>query len=276
MTHGMSGGLARPDALWARAAAVYRERWKVVLAVILLGNAAILAAFLAACASFMGAFFFARGMADVVGLTAMMSAAAFAAAVLVWSQAALLWAAAEPGGLQVCLEAAWRKLPGFLLTCCLYLAACIGGFFLLVLPGLLASFWLAFAPLIYLTEDVGPLDALLKSVHYVRGRSVAVAGLLCLASAAGGLPGFVPVAGAVLQMLAWPFVLMNVAALLAELRRLRGGEPFAPAPRLKLMLFCCMAGCLIPIGLAPWALPWLWRYAAGHAGLVMQWLLRGR
>ena len=274
-----TGDLAPPAELFARAAGSYRDRWKLVLAIILLGSAAILASFLAAGAVFLGSLFFAPRMSDVVVIMAVMSAVAFSAAALVWSQAALLLAAAGPGpapGLAACLEAAWRLLPGFFLTCCIYLAVCLGGFFLLVLPGLAAGLWLSFGPLIYLTEDVGPLEALLKSIHYVRGRSFPVAGRLVLAGAAGSLPGLIPIAGAVMGMLAWPFVWMNMAALLDDLRRLRRDEPFAPSRRMKMLLFSAMAGCLIPVVLLPWVLPWLARYLLSHAGLMMQRLLRGR
>ena len=273
-----TGDLVPPAELFARAAGSYRDRWKLVLTIILLGSSAILASFLAAGAVSLGSLFFASRMSDVVVIMAVMSAVAFSAAALVWSQAALLLAAAGPGpapGLAACLEAAWRKLPGFCLTCCLYLAACLGGFFLLVLPGFAAGLWLSFAPLIYLTEEVGPLEALLKSCHYVRGRSLPLAGRLCLVSAAGSLPGLIPIAGAVMGMLAWPFVWMNMAALLDDLRRLRRDEPFAPLRRMKMLLFSVMAGCLIPVVLLPWVLSWLSRYLIGHTGQLMQMLSRG-
>ena len=279
MTSRERDGLARPDRLFTRAAEAYRERWKPALAIVLLGNAAFLAAFLTAGAVSLGSFFFAPSLGATVVIFAVATACVFSLGVLAWSQAALFLAAvpssASPG-LASCLDASWRRLPGFALVCCLYLAACVGGTCLLVVPGLAASLYLVFGPLIYLTEDVGPVEALLKSWHYVKGRSWPVLGRLCAIGAVGSLPGFVPLAGFLLQLLAWPFVLMCLAALLEELRRLRGSEPFVPARREKAAL-AVVAGCsAIPLLLLPWALPRIMTYMVAHADQLLALLMRSR
>ncbi|MBI5241206.1 MAG: hypothetical protein HY926_12105 [Elusimicrobia bacterium] len=262
----------------ASASRVYRERWRLALSLILLSLAATVVPLAAALALSLGALLFAPGWSEAVAITSLTAACVFAAAAGVWGQAALLLAAALPGpapGLEACLETSWKRLPGFLLVCVLYLAACLGGTCLLLLPGLAASLWLVFGPLIYLTEDIGPVEALLKSWHLVRGRSWPVAGRLCLFGAAGTLPGLVPAAGVVLQTLAWPMVLMSLAALLDELRRSRGGEPFVPARRQKAFLFIAAGASLLPLSLLPWLAARFMSYAAGHSAEFAQRLMPG-
>lgn len=273
------GGLVRPDELLVRSARLCRDRWKPALAVLLLVQAAFLAAFLAAGAFALGALFFAPGLSGTIVVLSLSSASAFCFFAVVWGQAALLLVVTPSNpspGLVPSLETSWRRLPGFFLACSLYFAACIGGGCLFVLPGLAAGLWLVFGSLIYLTEDIGPVDALLKSRHYQRGRSWGVLGRLCAVVAAGSLPGFIPVVGFLLQMLAWPFVLMCLAALLEELRGLRGSEPFVPGRREKTVL-AVVSGCsAIPLLLLPWALPWLLEYLAGHSAQLFDLLIRSR
>jgi hypothetical protein len=272
-------GLPAVPELFARAALVYQERWRLALSIVLLGFGAVVVPFAAALVLSLGALFFAPGLSDVVVITAMTAACVFAVFVSVWSQAALLLAAALPApapSLAVCLEASWRRLPGFLLTGCLYLAACVGGTCLLVLPGLMASLCLAFGPLIYLTEDVGPVEALLKSWGYMRGRLWAVAGRFFAICIAGSLPGFIPLAGAPLQILAWPLVLMSLAVLLEDLRRLRGAEPLVSARWGKAVVFVLAGFSLVPLLLLPWVLPWIMGYAANHSDQLFRLLVRSR
>lgn len=273
------GGLSRLDILFARGARMYRERWKTALAVLLLSSAAILAAFLAAGLATFGAVIFLPRSCDLIVMPAVLAACAFSFGILVWSQAALLLLAtpaqAVPG-LESCLEASWRRLPGFFLAGALYFAACVGGTCLLVLPGLMASLCLVFGPLIYLTEEVGPLDSLLKSWHYTRRRLWAVAGRLLAVGAVGSLPGLVPLAGGLMQIMVWPLVLMNVTVLLDELRCLHGPGPFVPARWEKAVVFVLCGFSLVPLLLLPWFIPWMIGYATDHSNQLLQLLLQSR
>jgi hypothetical protein len=251
----------------------------LALSLILLGLGAVFVPFAAALVLSLGVLFFAPGLGEFVVITSMTAACVFAVTATGWSQAALFLAAALPGpapSLTTCLESSWRRLPGFFIVCCLYLAACLGGTCLLVLPGLMASLCLAFGPLIYLTEDVGPVEALLKSWGYMRGRLWAVAGRLIAISVAGSLPGFIPLAGGLMQVLAWPLVLMNAAALLDELRALSGPEPLVPARWEKAAVFIAMGFSLVPLLLLPWALPRIMGYASSHSAQLLDFLLQNR
>ena len=278
-----AGGLTSLAESCSRSAGLYRNRWKTVLSIMLLGNAAVLASFLAAVIASIASAIIAPRLLDVMVVMAVFSAVAFSAASVLWCHAAMLLAVAQSGpslAVTACLQCAWGKLPGFLLTCGLYIATCVGGLFLLAVPGLAACLWLVFAPIIFLTEDVGPFEALLKSIHYVQGRSLPVAGRLLLIEAAGFLPGFIPLAGGISQMLAWPFVWINISAVLNDLRRLRHDETFMPSRQMKILLLSAMAGCLVPVILLPWALPWLRRFLLTRSWIaplsLMLAALRGR
>jgi hypothetical protein len=267
-------GLSRPAALLARAGRIYGGRWRVVLLIMLIGAAAS-----GACLMLTAAAGLACCLFPVLGLAGMVmievSGLTLALALWFWSQVAMFVAVADPAacpGVSASFDSAWARLPGFLWMSLLWIAAGAGSFSFLVVPGFAAGAWLAFVPLIYLSEDVGALEALLKSHHYVRGRFWPVAGRLCLIAAAGSLPGLVPVAGAVLGLLAWPFVWMNLSVLLDELRRLRRDEPFVPSRRGQLLLIVAMAGCLVPALFLLRAIPWLvsWMSAQPHGPDVVQ------
>ena len=256
---GDGSALSSPAELLARAARIYRERWRVVFVILGAGAAAGFAGLLAS--SLVGAAWlsvapraFSEGLV-FMGAGAMALLVAF----FLWTQVALCVALTVPDpapDAAACFQAAWSKAPGFLWVCLLWMAASVGGLFLLVVPGLLAGVWLAFGPFIYLTEGVGGLDALLKSRHYVGGRSRGVLGRLSLASAAATAPAAVPVGGALLWLMAWPFALINVSVLLDDLRRLSRGAPFVPERRGRLLVLLCAAGLLVPAALAPRAADW--------------------
>jgi hypothetical protein len=241
-------GLSRPDALLARAGRIFGTRWRVLLSILLTGLAASGACLILTVAAVLACCLFPRlGLAVMVMIE--FSGMTLALTLWLWSQVAMFVALADPDacpGMSCCFDSAWAKVPGFFWTGLLWLAAGLGSFSFLIVPGLVAGVCLAFAPLIYMREDIGGLDALLKSHHYVRGRFWPVAGRLCLIGTAAGLPGLVPVAGVILGLMAWPFMWMNLSLLLEELRRLRQDEPFVPPRRGKLLLCVAMTGCLVP------------------------------
>jgi hypothetical protein len=252
-------GLSRPDALLARAGKIFADRWRVVLLILLIGLAASGACLmLTVGAGLACALFLAPHMAGLVMI--MVSGVALALALWFWSQVAMFVAVADPescSGARACFDSAWTRLPGFLWMGLLWIAAGLGSFSFLVIPGFAVGVWLAFAPLIYLSEDIGAMDALLKSHYYVRGRFWPVAGRLCVIGAANILPGLIPVAGVFLGLLTWPFMSLNLSVLLDELRRLRRNDPFLPSRRGNFLLIGAMVGCFVPALLLGRALIWL-------------------
>ncbi|MDD5628394.1 MAG: hypothetical protein PHU21_04985 [Elusimicrobia bacterium] len=258
-------GAARPDLpgfgfLFKRAGLIYRERWRTIFSIIVVGAAATMAA--AVFVPLILLFFLLRhapGQSWDAFIFCGVCAAFLASAVFVWAQAALGLSLIDPDrgpGAKDCFEAAWAKIPGFAWVCILAAAACTGGFFLLIVPGLVLSVCLAFAPLIYLGEGVGGFAALLKSCHYVKGRFWAVAarlGALCAPTAATSL---VPLGRGTARLAVMPLTFIGAALLLAELRRLRGRAPFAPSLRGRLLLALALAGLAVPVFLLPRTLAW--------------------
>jgi hypothetical protein len=263
--------------LLQRALDIYRARWRTFLRIIAVGIAATLAALL----TFPPILFYivlryspAHSWDGFV--FAASSALFLTSAIFVWTQAALVLCAldSERGPTaQECFETAWSRIPGFLWVCVLACAICFGGLSLLVLPGLVLSAWMCFAPLIYLSEGVRGFDALLKSRYYIRGRFWAVILRLSAFGAPAAASTFIPFAGGAVRLVALPFTFIGAALVLTELRRLRGTEPFAPSLRAKLFLALFLSGLLVPVLLMPRAVAWARPGWDAWKGLVARILL---
>ena len=83
---------------------------------------------------------------------------------------------------QITLEVAYKKglelfFPYLLITI-LTAVAIIGGLIILIIPGLIALVWFAFAPYILISENERGFEALSRSRNYVKGRWFPVAGRL--------------------------------------------------------------------------------------------------
>lgn len=62
-----------------------------------------------------------------------------------------------------------RRLPALVILTALMSLVIYGGLLLLLVPGIIAIAWLAYAPFILIDEEVGPLDAMKRSVRLARG-----------------------------------------------------------------------------------------------------------
>jgi len=101
-----------------------------------------------------------------------------------------------------------------------------GGFFLLIIPGIIFMVWFFFAQFILVKEDARGMSALLKSREYVRGEWFNVALRLLLVWAASVLLGIIPLAGPVLCIAFFPFVMIFHYLLYQDLREMKGDVPF--------------------------------------------------
>jgi hypothetical protein len=215
---------------WLRASwADFRRRWGVLLAVAGTGGAVTLLAVFVPL--------FAALLATLSGLR---SPAVWGAATLVallaglwlstWAQAAMVLAAHGDAPSSECLSRAWRLTPAFAWTLTLVLAAVGGGWFLLLVPGMVLSVLLFSAPFYEASGEASGLRALELSWARVRPRFGATASRLAAAGILTAAPGFVPWVGWIVMLFWSPFGMAATARLAEDLR---AADP-APAevPRL--------------------------------------------
>ncbi|MBC7961919.1 MAG: zinc-ribbon domain-containing protein [Steroidobacteraceae bacterium] len=102
-----------------------------------------------------------------------------------------------------------------------------GGFMLFIIPGIIFMVWFFFAQFILIKEDVHGMNALLKSREYVRGEWFNVALRLLLIWAASILVGAIPLAGPILYIVFFPFVMIFHYLIYRDLREMKGDVPFS-------------------------------------------------
>lgn len=102
-----------------------------------------------------------------------------------------------------------------------------GGFMLFIIPGIIFMVWFFFAQFILIKEDVHGMDALLKSREYVRGEWFNVALRLLLIWAASLLAGAIPLAGPILYLVFFPFVMIFHYLIYRDLREMKGDVLFS-------------------------------------------------
>ncbi|MCD6550028.1 hypothetical protein J7K24_00595 [bacterium] len=90
-----------------------------------------------------------------------------------WSQLALVYAikdSSEGIGIIESYRRAAQKLFSFIWMSIISGFIILGGFFLLVIPGILFAIWFSLAVFVLVMEDLKGMDALLKSKEYIKGR----------------------------------------------------------------------------------------------------------
>jgi hypothetical protein len=122
-------------------------------------------------------------------------------------------------GREIALPLMWVGcLTGFIIS---------GGFILLAIPGIIFMVWFFFAQFILVEEDIHGMDAVLKSREYVRGEWFNVALRLLLIWAVSVLLGMIPLAGPILGLIFFPFVMIYHYLLYRDLRGMKGDVLFS-------------------------------------------------
>lgn len=89
-----------------------------------------------------------------------------------WSQISLLYAIKdrdEKIGIDESFRRGWKKLSSFVWMTALVGLVIMGGCMLFIIPALIFSIWFAFAYYILVNENIGGMNALMKSKAYVQG-----------------------------------------------------------------------------------------------------------
>ncbi len=150
-----------------------------------------------------------------------------------WTQAAVLRAALFDEGASEVLSHSWAMTPAFCWVLSLFLLAAGGGFYLLVLPGVLIGVMFFFAPFYQMSGEAEGMRAMELSWARVRPR-LGEAGLrLSLAGLLTMVPGWIPYVGWILAPFWAPFGIVASARLA---RDLRDAAPEVPPPRLAALV----------------------------------------
>ena len=205
----------------------FRRRWAVLLAVAGLGGGAtLLAGFLpfvpAALATLFGVgpAWAVWGSAAAVSLTGILWLST-------WAQAALMRAALTDEKAGECLSRAWGQTGAFAWVLSLAMLAIAGGYFLLVVPGLILSVLLFAAPFCQISGEAEGARALGLSWARVKPHFGAVALRMLAATALTAAPGWIPYVGWIVMMFWAPFAFVALARLDLDLR---AAEPDAAPP----------------------------------------------
>lgn len=205
----------------------FRARWAVLLGVVGVGGAVSMAAAFLPFVPAALATAFGVGPAWAVWGTASLVSILIVLWLTTWAQAALTRAALteEPAG--ACLSWGWKNTGPFGWVLTLALLSVGGGYFLLVVPGLLLSVLLFFGGFIQVSGEAEGLRALGLSWGRVRPRFGLVAGRLLAAAVLTAAPGWIPWVGWLIMMFWAPF---GIVALSRLARDLRAADPEPAVP----------------------------------------------
>jgi tetratricopeptide (TPR) repeat protein len=236
MNIGMSSeGLLGLQELFVKTWAVYKRR---LTTLIVMGLSAVLLPALA-FAPFAGLGFVLSpmlpGMKAGVIAGAMVLGVGAAVWVMGWVFSAfLLTVVDETCGIKKAFSKARPKALGYVWLAALTVLILGGAHLLFVIPGIIMTVWFFFGPFVFINEDVGGMDALLKSKEYVRDRWLAVAVRLLAIWFISALVSAIPFIGPLAALFMVPFSFVYTFLLYKDLKESRGDWSFQPSKREKI------------------------------------------
>jgi hypothetical protein len=122
---------------------------------------------------------------------------------IAYTKYAIMTANQQTLSLRQALSIGWQKAAGMIGLGVLSGLIIIVGLVLLVIPGLVAIYWLLFAPYVYVDQEVSITEAMKRSRQLVKGKLAEIGGLLG-ANLIFGLPGWIPFIGSLYQLIYSP------------------------------------------------------------------------
>jgi len=224
------------------------RRWPTLMAVAGVGGAATL----------LGAFLplLAAGLAVLMGVDSMTAfglggsvALAVGLWLSTWTQAAILRAALFEEGAAEVLSRSWDMTAAFCWVLTLFLLAVGGGFFLLLIPGLILGVLFFFAAAYQMSGEAEGMRAMELSWARVRPRMGEAGWRLTLTGLITMAPGWIPFVGWIIAPFWAPFGIVASARLA---RDLRDAAPQAQAPRLAGLVSVLSLVCAVGVGFSCW------------------------
>ena len=216
-----SGSLSEINDLLARSWELFKERIWVLLPLQLLSIA-----FLIACTAAIvgiGALFvlLLPAYKTPILVTFLIIGFTIGMTIMFWPLTSLVFAVADRSlGIREALAAGWKKLWAFLWLFSLLGYIVAGGYLLFIVPGVIFTIWFIFSQYILVTENIGGMDALLKSKAYVKDRwfDILIRFLVIWAIATG--VGLVPLLGIIFSFLIAPFSMIYSYLIFEDLKAL--------------------------------------------------------
>lgn len=142
----------------------------------------------------------------------------------VWSKTALYLAIKQSGTIKELLQLGWSHMGSLLWVTVLVSLVVLGGYILLIIPGVIFSVWFIFATYVYIFEGIKGTAALKRSKQLVQGYWWPVLGRIILVGIASwALVSFIKFIGPILNMFfVAPFIMVYMSELYKDLVRVKG------------------------------------------------------
>ena len=128
----------------------------------------------------------------------------------------------ESLGIRDALAKGWKKVYSFMWLVSILGFLVTGGFLLMFIPGIIFLVWFSFAQFILASEDDRGMNALLKSKEYVRDRWFEVFLRLFVIWLVSGALGMIPLAGPIVSIVFFPFMMIFIHLIYKDLKTLKG------------------------------------------------------
>ncbi len=133
------------------------------------------------------------------------------------------------------LKKGWQYFLPFCWVCLLLAAVFAIGFSFFIIPVILFFIWFIFSPFILFDKQVSGIDALIISREYVRGYGfnifIKLSAILCLSCLVLAIAVLFPVLGQFLYYVCTPFVLLYLAEIYKELKKVNSEVTVVPNMR---------------------------------------------
>lgn len=140
-----------------------------------------------------------------------------------WAFAAFTFAVVdETLGIREALGKSWQRVGSFMWLASLLGFIISGGFFLLVIPGIIFLVWFVFAQFILASEDERGMNAILKSKAYVKDRWFDIFLRLFVVWLVSAILGIVPLIGPILSLIFFPFTMIFICLVYRDLKAIKG------------------------------------------------------
>jgi hypothetical protein len=167
-----------------------------------------------------------------------------------WGTAGLTVAVTDESlGVSSALAIGWAKVWSFIWLFSILGFVVTGGLLLFFLPGMLFLVWFSFAQFILAEEDVRGMNAMLKSREYVKGYGGEVFLRMFLIWIIAAVVSMVPFIGPILSIVFFPFVLIYLYQIYADLKAMHTVRAFSASTgeKAKWVLVSLLGYIVLPV-----------------------------
>lgn len=167
-----------------------------------------------------------------------------------WGTAGLTLAITDESlGVSSALRRGWAKVWSFIWLFSILGFVVTGGFLLFFIPGMLFLVWFSFAQFVLAEDDERGMNAMLKSREYVRGYGGDVFLRMFLIWIIAAVAGMVPFLGPILSIAFFPYVLIYLYRIYADLKGMKTMHAFSASTgeKAKWILVSLLGYIVVPV-----------------------------